>query len=90
MARHVEDSVAMGAKILVGGPASEINTTGASFYRPTILVNMTLDMPPFREEIFGPLAPLLKFKTEEEAIAIANDTQYVITCCCVLFYFFVF
>lgn len=75
VSRHVNDSVAMGARILVGGPAHDLNSTGASFYKPTILVDMTVDMPPFLEETFGPLAPLLKFKTEEEAIKIANNTQ---------------
>ena len=55
-----------------------MNSTGASFYKPTILLNMTQDMLPFTEETFGPLAAIMKFKTEEEAIAIANNTKYVI------------
>jgi succinate-semialdehyde dehydrogenase / glutarate-semialdehyde dehydrogenase len=76
--RHVENSVTMGANILVGGPADlDMNSTGATFYKPTVLVNMTQEMIPFHEESFGPIAPLMKFQTEEEAIAIANNTKYV-------------
>jgi succinate-semialdehyde dehydrogenase / glutarate-semialdehyde dehydrogenase len=76
--RHVENSVTLGASILVGGPADvDMNSTGATFYKPTVLVNMTQEMVPFHEESFGPIAPLMKFQTEEEAIAIANNTKYV-------------
>lgn len=53
-----------------------MNRTGATFYQPTVLVDMTVDMKPFQEETFGPVAPLLKFKTEEEAVVIANNTKY--------------
>lgn len=73
----MDESVAAGAKILVGGPADpEMNRTGGSFYQPTVLVDMTQDMKPFQEETFGPVAPLMKFRTEEEAVIIANDTKY--------------
>ena len=47
---------------------------------PTILTNVNVDMRVFREEIFGPVAPLFRFETEEEAIAIANDTEFGLAC----------
>ena len=78
VARHVDSSVTLGAKMLVGGPVDhEINSTGATFYKPTVLVDMTEEMIPFHEETFGPVASLMKFQKEEEAIAIANNTKYV-------------
>ena len=49
---------------------------GHSFFEPTILVNVTTDMKVTREETFGPVAPLFRFKTEEEAIQMANDTEF--------------
>lgn len=73
----MQESVAQGAAILLGGVAdADMNRGGATFYPPTILLNMTEEMTPFREETFGPVAPLMKFKTEDEAIAIANNTKY--------------
>lgn len=78
VARHVDSSVTLGAKMLVGGPVElEMNSTGATFYKPTVLVDMTEEMIPFHEETFGPVASLMKFQKEEEAITIANNTQYV-------------
>lgn len=62
-----------GAKALVGGKRS---TQGELFYSPTILTGVTADMAIFNEEIFGPVAPLFRFKTEAEAIAMANATPY--------------
>lgn len=55
---------------------TELNLKGGYFYQPTVLTNVTKDMLPFVEETFGPIAPLLSFKTEEEAIEIANETKY--------------
>ncbi|WP_027859302.1 NAD-dependent succinate-semialdehyde dehydrogenase [Marinobacterium jannaschii] len=69
----VTDSVAAGAKVEVGGEPSD---QGSRFYQPTVLTNVNDQMRVFREEIFGPVAPIFKFKTEEEAIAMANDTEY--------------
>ncbi|MEJ2682140.1 MAG: NAD-dependent succinate-semialdehyde dehydrogenase [Gammaproteobacteria bacterium] len=69
----IQDSVAAGAKIAVGG---ERHALGGSFYQPTILTNVTNSMPIARHEIFGPVAPLIPFDTEAEAIAIANDTDF--------------
>jgi len=48
---------------------------GGFFYEPTVISNATKDMLPFCQETFGPIVPLLKFSTDEEAIALANDTE---------------
>jgi succinate-semialdehyde dehydrogenase/glutarate-semialdehyde dehydrogenase len=69
----VEDAVQKGAKALTGGKVASL---GKNYYEPTVLVQATRDMRLFKEEIFGPVAPLFKFSTEEEAIAMANDTEY--------------
>ena len=73
----VEDAVAKGAKIAIGGNRSDL---GACFVEPTVLTNVSEDMRVFREEIFGPVAPLFRFKTEAEAIAMANDTEVGLAC----------
>ncbi len=70
---RVTDAVDRGATVEIGGGRSDI---GECFVQPTILTGVTDDMRVFREEIFGPIAPLLKFSTEEEAIAMANDTEF--------------
>lgn len=70
---HVADALAKGAKVLVGGRR---HTAGERFYEPTVLVNVTPDMRIAREETFGPVAPLFRFKTEDEAIRMANDTEF--------------
>jgi len=73
----VEDAVAKGARVETGGRRSAL---GACFVEPTVLTNVSDDMRVFREEIFGPVAPLFRFTTEEEAIAIANDTEFGLAC----------
>jgi len=73
----LEDAVAKGANVAAGGSASDL---GACFFEPTLLTDVSDDMKVFREEIFGPIAPLFKFKTEEEAIAMANDTEFGLAC----------
>jgi len=73
----VEDAVAKGAKVVAGGQRSDL---GGCFIEPTILTEVRDDMRVFREEIFGPVAPLFKFKTEEEAIQMANDTEFGLAC----------
>jgi succinate-semialdehyde dehydrogenase/glutarate-semialdehyde dehydrogenase len=73
----VEDAVAKGAKVAVGGNVSD---QGACFFEPTLLTEVQDNMKVFREEIFGPIAPLFKFETEEEAIAMANDTEFGLAC----------
>ncbi|WP_193165206.1 NAD-dependent succinate-semialdehyde dehydrogenase [Microbulbifer hainanensis] len=69
----VDDALAKGADAVVeGGPSS----MGDCFYAPTVLTGVNDKMDLFREEIFGPVAPLYKFSTEEEVIAMANDTEF--------------
>jgi succinate-semialdehyde dehydrogenase/glutarate-semialdehyde dehydrogenase len=69
----IDDAVANGARLVAGGGRASL---GACFVQPTILTDVNDRMRVFREEIFGPVAPLFKFKTEEEAIAMANDTEF--------------
>jgi succinate-semialdehyde dehydrogenase/glutarate-semialdehyde dehydrogenase len=73
----VQDAVARGASVVVGGGRSEL---GSCFVEPTVLTNVSDDMRVFREEIFGPVAPVFKFRTEEEAVAMANDTEFGLAC----------
>jgi len=69
----VQDAIQGGACVITGGkPGSQ----GEHFYEPTVLTNVNSTMRVFREEIFGPVAPVFKFDTEEEAIAMANDTEF--------------
>ena len=77
MEAFVEDAVSKGAHKVVGGNRSEL---GAQFFEPTILTNVSGEMRVFREEIFGPIAPLFRFSTEEEAIQMANDTEFGLAC----------
>ena len=71
--RLVNDALAMGAKALTGGGRHD---AGPQFYTPTVLVDVMPQMEIFSQEIFGPVAPLFKFETEAEAIALANGTPY--------------
>jgi succinate-semialdehyde dehydrogenase / glutarate-semialdehyde dehydrogenase len=71
--RMVGEALASGATALTGGKK---HGAGAQFYTPTVLANVTRDMRVNREEIFGPVAPLIRFKTEDEAVAIANATEF--------------
>jgi succinate-semialdehyde dehydrogenase / glutarate-semialdehyde dehydrogenase len=70
---HVADAQAKGAKVLAGGKRHAL---GGYFYEPTVLSGVTGDMKIMREETFGPVAAVVKFKTEEEAIAAANNTEF--------------
>jgi len=70
---HIRDAQAKGAKIAVGGKRHAL---GGRFFEPTILTDVTPQMLLAREETFGPVAPLFRFKTEAEAIAFSNDTEY--------------
>ena len=70
---HVSDAVDKGANVTTGGA---IDNAGKQFYKPTVMTNVTRDMRVFSEETFGPVAPLIKFSTEEEVIDMANDTNY--------------
>ncbi|WP_448676032.1 NAD-dependent succinate-semialdehyde dehydrogenase [Delftia acidovorans] len=69
----VADAVKNGAEIVLGGKRHAL---GGTFYEPTILANATDRMRIAREEVFGPVAPVFRFKTEEEAIRMANDTEF--------------
>lgn len=73
----IEDAKSKGAEILTGGNRSE---AGNCFIEPTILGNVDQSMRVFNEEIFGPIAPIFKFKTEKEAIEIANNTEFGLAC----------
>src|SRR5580692_10850358 len=70
---HIADAVAKGATVALGGKRHAL---GGTFFEPTILTQVTPKMLVAREETFGPVAPLFKFKTEAEAIAMANDTEF--------------
>ena len=74
---HVADATAKGAKVAVGGARHE---RGGTFYQPTVLTDVTTDMIVAREETFGPVAALFRFKTEDEAIEMANDTEFGLCC----------
>ena len=69
----VGDALKKGAKIAVGGHRHAL---GGSFFEPTVLTGVTTDMVITREETFGPVAPLYRFKTDEEAVKMANDTEF--------------
>lgn len=69
----VQDSVAAGAKIVCGGKR---DATGENFYQPTVMSDVTNDMPIAKNEIFGPVSPIISFANEDEVIAMANDTEY--------------
>ncbi|MXX29244.1 MAG: NAD-dependent succinate-semialdehyde dehydrogenase, partial [Gammaproteobacteria bacterium] len=69
----VEDAVELGAEVLAGGQRA---VNGECFVEPTILTGVRSDMRVFREEIFGPVAPLVKFDTDDEAVDLANDSEY--------------
>jgi succinate-semialdehyde dehydrogenase/glutarate-semialdehyde dehydrogenase len=73
----IEDAKAKGGKIVAGGKRHSL---GGTFFEPTVIGGATKEMRFTQEEIFGPVAPVYKFKTEEEAIAMANDTIYGLAC----------
>jgi succinate-semialdehyde dehydrogenase/glutarate-semialdehyde dehydrogenase len=70
---HIEDAVSNGAKVVIGGSRHEL---GGTFFQPTLLTGVTSSMKVAREETFGPLAPLFRFKEEAEVIELANDTEF--------------
>ncbi|KAA0958600.1 NAD-dependent succinate-semialdehyde dehydrogenase [Planococcus sp. ANT_H30] len=72
--KHVDDAIEKGAKVLVGGNGRSENN--AYFYNPTVLVDATSDMLVMNEETFGPVAPIMSFETDEEAVKLANDTRF--------------
>ena len=70
---HIDDALEQGAEVLAGG---RVHAMGGSFFEPTVLANMTPAMRVAREETFGPLAPLFRFSSDEEVVAMANDTEF--------------
>ena len=70
---HIDDALGQGAEVVLGGQSHAL---GGSFFEPTILVNVPRGARVSREETFGPLAPLFRFKDEDEVIAMANDTEF--------------
>ena len=70
---HIADAVGKGAKIAIGGKRHAL---GRSFFEPTVLTNVTTKMAVANEETFGPVAPLFRFSTDEEAIEMANATEF--------------
>ena len=70
---HISDAVAKGAELKSGGRRHSL---GGTFFEPTILIGASREMSVFKEETFGPLAPVFRFKTESEAIELANDTEF--------------
>ena len=71
---QVKDSIDNGAKIVIGGKRPK--SLQGAYYEPTILTNISKDIRVWQEEVFGPVLPIVSFKTEEKAIALANDTKY--------------
>jgi succinate-semialdehyde dehydrogenase/glutarate-semialdehyde dehydrogenase len=71
---HVQDAVARGARLLAGG--KPLASLGPNFFAPTILADVDHSMAIMREETFGPTLPVRSFKTEDEAVALANDSEY--------------
>jgi succinate-semialdehyde dehydrogenase/glutarate-semialdehyde dehydrogenase len=71
--QHVANALSLGASVVTGGHRHRL---GGNFFEPTVLANVPHEALIFREETFGPVAPLFRFKTEEEAIRLANDTEF--------------
>ena len=70
---HIADALQKGAKLLSGGKAHSL---GGTYFEPTLICGVRSDMLVAKEETFAPLAPIFKFETEEEAIELANDTEF--------------
>jgi succinate-semialdehyde dehydrogenase/glutarate-semialdehyde dehydrogenase len=71
--RHIQTAVAQGARVACGGTRHAL---GGSYFQPTVLANASADMEICRAETFGPVAPVIRFETEGEAIRLANDTEF--------------
>jgi len=70
---HIQDAVSHGARVLLGGKQHAL---GRTFFEPTVLADVTPKMKVAREETFGPLAPLFRFESDEDAVRLANDTEF--------------
>jgi acyl-CoA reductase-like NAD-dependent aldehyde dehydrogenase len=73
--RLIKASVESGAEVLAGGARPEHLPRGY-FYQPTVITNVTPDMPVYREELFGPVMPIIPFDDSDQALALANATEY--------------
>jgi succinate-semialdehyde dehydrogenase/glutarate-semialdehyde dehydrogenase len=73
--RHLDDARAKGAKVLAGGEV-KVYPDGGRFVQPTVLTGVTHEMAIMRDETFGPMLPIMTFRTEEEAVRLANDSPY--------------
>ena len=71
---HVQDAIARGARVVVGGTA--LPELGPNFYKPTVLADVTHEMRIMREETFGPVLPVMAFEDDEEALHLANDSEF--------------
>ncbi|XP_023534522.1 succinate-semialdehyde dehydrogenase, mitochondrial [Cucurbita pepo subsp. pepo] len=76
--KFLQDAITKGAKVVLGGKRHSL---GMTFFEPTVIADVNSDMLLFREEVFGPVAPLLPFRTEEEAIGLANDANAGLAAC---------
>ena len=75
--RQVQDARAKGAEVLAGGAALTDGSLGSGhFYAPTVLAGVTRDMLIYREETFGPVAPVIRYDDDDDVLAMANDTEY--------------
>jgi len=70
---HIEDAVSKGARVLTGGKR---HLLGGTFFEPTVLADMPVDAKVATEETFGPLAPLFRFESDDDAVRLANDTEF--------------
>jgi succinate-semialdehyde dehydrogenase / glutarate-semialdehyde dehydrogenase len=70
---HIADAIARGARVVAGGKRHAL---GGNFFEPTVLTDVPTDALIFNEETFGPIAPLFRFETEQDAVRLANDTAY--------------
>ncbi|MFC3107722.1 NADP-dependent succinate-semialdehyde dehydrogenase [Undibacterium arcticum] len=71
--QHIADALSKGGRVLTGGKRHAL---GHSFFEPTVIVDVTAEMRVAKEETFGPMAPLFRFKTEDDVLALANDTEF--------------
>ena len=71
---HVRDAVAKGARVMAGGRRNP--ACNGYFFEPTVLTDVTHDMRVMQDETFGPILPIMRVRSEEEALALANDTRY--------------
>ncbi len=77
---QIEDARKKGAKIIIGGTKpDDKKLTGGNYFLPTIITNVTENMRVFKEEVFGPVLPVMSFSSEKEAVRLANDTEYGLT-----------